>query len=69
MIDYSNNETWGSRVKKDVGGDEKHSVKFFWPNYDWWTHIYCIKTVAPHAPSYINDCLSAQDTSFADPSL
>ena len=30
MIDDSNNETWGSRVKKNVGKDEKQLIKFSW---------------------------------------
>ena len=32
MIDNSNNEIRGGRVKRDVGGDEKQLIKFAWPN-------------------------------------
>jgi len=53
LIDNSNIETWSSRVKMNVGEDEKQLIKFAWLNYDWWTHAYCIKTIAPRAPGYI----------------
>ena len=34
VIDSSNNEIRGGRVKKDVGRDEKQVIKFAWPYFE-----------------------------------
>ena len=41
VIDNSNDEIRGYRVKRDVGRDEEQLIKFAWPNKNFKVEVQC----------------------------